>query len=156
MLFRSPAGDPLAPSQCGIAYALAITLFANPLVWMEMTGLDEASVKTAGEILCAYRPLQADILGGFVQPIGEEPDGMSWTGFQSTVTDQTGYLLILREWNEQDAHSFRLHGLREKKLALDPILGECPQNEIHTDDAGIVQLRLPSPHSFALYRYRTL
>ena len=152
-----PAGDPLAPAQCGVAFALAVTLFSNPLVWMEMTGLDKASVKTAGEIIRAYRPVQADILGGFVQPIGEEPDGMRWTGFQSTVTDQTGYLLVLREWNEQDAHPFRLHGLREKKIALEPILGACGQNEIHTDEAGTAVFSLPDgPHSFALYQYRVL
>ena len=146
--------DPLAPEKCGIAYALAVTLFANPLVWMEMTGLDEESAKTAGEMIRKYRPVQEDILGGYVQPVGQEPDGISWTGFQSSGKPGEGYLLILREWNEKPEHVYRLYGCSGQRLRLECILGNGGQTEVQVNGQGEAAFSLPAAHSFALYRYR--
>ena len=145
--------DPLAPAACGNAYALAITLFANPLVWMEMTHLSPENAAETRAMLQKYRPIQAEILGGCVQPIGQEPDGVSWTGFLSATNEKSGYLLLLREWTGHDAFDYRLPGLSLRRLSLQSLLGENSQREVKTDSEGVARFTLSKPHSFALYRY---
>ena len=52
-------------------------------------------------LLKKYQPLQLRFHQGVILPIGEEPSGRSWTGFQSTVSGTQGYLVVYREDNEQ-------------------------------------------------------
>ena len=80
-------GDPLAPAVCGMEYSFAVTMCANPLAWMELTGLNEAEAKVLERILPQYRQVQSDLLSGYVLPIGEEPDGTAWTGFSPVKTE---------------------------------------------------------------------
>ena len=145
--------DPLAPAACGQAYAFAATLFANPLFWMELTGLDEDAVETLRPMIKAYKQVQADILGGFVQPIGEEPDGTRWTGFQSMVDEKSGYVHIIRENNGEDSFAYRLHGIKNARLKLESVLGDGSQDTVSVNEKGEAVFTLNKPLSFALYRY---
>lgn len=146
-------GDPLSPSACGQEYAFALTTFASPLAWMELSVLDEEAVNTLHADIAAYRAVQADILAGHVLPIGREPDGTQWTGFQSVTDDESGYLLILREYNDDNIGEYTLWGQDEGVLTLEPVIGSGKQTEIEMREGKAVFV-LDKPHSFALYRYR--
>ncbi|WP_028611593.1 alpha-galactosidase [Paenibacillus harenae] len=149
-------GDVLSPSACGLEYAFAITMFANPLAWMEQTGLDEESVRILERIVPKYREVQSDILAGHVLPIGEEPNGTVWTGFQSITSEKSGYLLVIKERNSGNAHDYRLWSLKNKQLQLDCILGTSKQIKASTDDKGYAAFELDGQFTYALFRYTVI
>ncbi|AEI40302.1 alpha-galactosidase [Paenibacillus mucilaginosus] len=146
-------GDPLAPSACGMEYAFAITMFANPLAWMEQTGLDEASIAILGRMILRYREVQSDILAGHVLPIGDEPNGTVWTGFQSIRSVDTGYLLVIKEYNTDREQKYQLWNLRDKTLQLECILGSGRQEQIKVDHEGFAAFQLDGQFKYALYKY---
>lgn len=146
-------GDVLAPSACGMEYAFAITMFANPLAWMEQTGLDEESVGILGTIIPKYREVQSDILAGHVLPIGDEPNGTAWTGFQSITSDHTGYLLMIKEYNDDHEGSYKLWNLRNKTLHLESILGSSTQDSVDVGPEGHAAFQLNGKFTYALYKY---
>lgn len=146
-------GDPLAPVHWGQEMVFAISMFASPLAWMEMSVLDAQSRQMLKKAIAAYSNVQADILGGHVLPIGQEPDGFGWTGFQSVGTDGSGYLLILREKNEENSHRCQLWGKKDCKLLLEAILGYSGQQSVAMDHEGYAEFTLEQPFSYALYRY---
>ncbi len=145
--------DPLSPANCGMNYVFAASMFANPLAWMELTALNEKAVAELHSVVPTYRKIQADILEGYVQPIGNEPDGTQWTGFRSEKEDGSGYLLIIREINEADSFSYKLNGAENAVIKLESIFGDGKQTEIKTDANGSAIFELDKPHSYALYRY---
>jgi len=146
-------GDVLAPSACGIEYAFAVTMFANPLAWMELTNLDEESVKILQEVINVYRKYQPEILSGYILPIGQEPSGTSWTGFQSIIGDERGFLLIIREYNSNDNYNFKLWKVRDKKLRLHKLIGNGKDQEVYVDENGEVNLSLDGKFQYSLYSY---
>ncbi|MCH5685958.1 hypothetical protein LWM68_17930 [Niabella sp. W65] len=48
------------------------------------------------KVIKAYKKIQHDFHKGTILPIGDEPSGRSWTGFQS-IHKGYGYLLVFRE-----------------------------------------------------------
>lgn len=62
---------------------------------MEGTNLPEEAF-TLREHTEAYKKFQHDMHSGTILPIGDEPSGRSWTGFQSLKKDR-GYLIVYRE-----------------------------------------------------------
>ncbi len=148
--------DPLAPANWGQEAAFAVSMFASPLAWMEMSALAPSSREKLSEVIGRYRPLQAEILSGQILPIGNEPDGFSWTGLQSVLPDGEGYLLLFREYALRDSCALRLWGgLSGKTLLLEPVLGSCCMKETKADADGCVSFRLENTLQYALYRYKT-
>lgn len=158
--------DPLAPANCGFSYSLAAVLFANPLAWMELTGLSEESAATLKRMLSAYLPEMADIHAGRILPIGEEPCGVGFTGLQSVLNEQEGFLIVFREWNQEENFELKLWHTDAEKLNIQCLLRGSKENvwvssaqnqEVHTltrSVSGKYAFRLSEPLSFALYRYR--
>lgn len=145
--------DLLAPSVCGIEYSFAITMFANPLCWMEQTGLDMESVEIFNRIIPTYRKVQSDILSGHVVPVGEEPNGTTWTGFQSIKSSETGYILVIKERSIENEHSYKLSNLRGRTIKLESILGYGTQETVKADNEGRVTFQLDGHFKYALYKY---
>ncbi|WP_168120171.1 alpha-galactosidase [Paenibacillus sp. HB172176] len=103
--------DPLAPSACGQVYAFATVAFANPLAWMELSSLSDGQMNALTQAIHAWKPHHDRILAGHVLPIGEEPTGVGWTGFQSIADARSGYLLIMRELHPSEEFAMKLWGL---------------------------------------------
>ena len=103
---RYPTDDPLAPGRIPFDYCFAITMMAQPLAWFEATGLPEEAFDIA-PLIRTYRAHQERIHAGQIFPIGEEPSGTSWTGFQSLRGDE-GYLIVYREHNDRSEARLRL------------------------------------------------
>ncbi|OGO80599.1 MAG: hypothetical protein A2Y21_03105 [Clostridiales bacterium GWC2_40_7] len=145
--------DILAPVHCGIEYSFAVTMFANPLAWMELSALDSESAGMLGKVIPVYRKHQDDILSGYILPIGEEPSGTSWTGFQSIKDGEKGYIIIIKEYNDENLHSFKLWGLAGKKVKLEAILGQRHDKIISVNVQGRADFELNGKFQYCLYRY---
>lgn len=148
--------DPLAPACCGLEYSFAVTMFANPLAWMELTGLDKESADLLHDIIPAYQKIQGDILAGRILPVGEEPNGTKWTGFQSLRAEGEGYLLLIKEYNDMSSYSYTLWKERDKKLKLERLLGYGKQQEVETDQEGRAVFELAGKFTYVVYKYSAL
>lgn len=149
---RYAAGDPLAPANIPFDYQFALTMMAQPLAWMEGSELPDEAFEIA-PLVKTYRAHQAEIHSGTILPIGDEPSGASWTGFQSILNENSGYILVLREYNDTAEKAIELHGLSGNTIKCEKIVGhgETSPTTVAADGRAIFQL--PKPHTFVLYRY---
>ena len=99
-----------------------------------------------------YREHQLRIHAGRIFPIGEEPSGTGWTGFQS-LRDGQGYVLLLREHNDRLSDNLKLYSIVGRAAAFRCVLGQGADFEAVADAEGRVCFSLPGSHSFALYAY---
>jgi len=146
--------DLLAPSTVSFEYEFALTMMAQPLAWMEASGLPEKAFSIA-PVIKKYVALQEKVHAGQIFPIGEEPTGSSWTGFQSVQGDQ-GYLLIIRERNGQVRHAVQTWLPAGKKVKLQAELGQGKSSIAEVDNDGRVTFTLPAANNYALYHYQIL
>jgi alpha-galactosidase len=149
---RYDPADPFAPGRVPFDYAFAITMMAQPLAWFEGTGLPEEAFSVA-PLIAKYREHQHRIHSGTILPIGDEPCGTGWTGFQS-IRDDSGYLIVFREGNDAKEARVRTWLLPGQKVECRYLLGHGADFTAQTDGDGRVRFGLPQPFSFALYEYR--
>jgi alpha-galactosidase len=89
--------DILGPDNYDMDYAFACVMAAKPLVWMEMTGLNEEDTARLQKIAAVFKAYRDDFMD--VEPIGTCPTGYALTGFRITGK-KNDYLLLLRENTE--------------------------------------------------------
>ena len=145
--------DPYAPNNYDFSYLFAITMAGQPLAWMEANNLPEEGFEIA-PLIKKYRSIQHDFHKGVILPIGEEPSGRSWTGFQSITSPEEGYLLVYRENNDAKKYPLKTWIKGGNEIILEPILGAGKKTRERIESDGTITLTLPSPNSFALYRYK--
>ncbi|MEH3112202.1 alpha-galactosidase, partial [Pedobacter terrae] len=146
--------DPFAPSRYTFEYLFAITMAAQPLAWFEGTGLPKEALQL-GALITKYKKVQHDFHQGTILPIGEEPSGKSWTGFQSVQQD-SGYFIIFRE-NRPDGTATLETWLPEKvKIKLKPLLGKGKPMIQTTGRKGALKVALPAINDFVMYSYTIL
>lgn len=149
------ADDPFAPKHYSFDYLFAITMAAQPLAWMEASNLPDEAYSTA-RLIKDYRRVQHDFHRGVVLPIGQEPSGRSWTGFQSLTSPTEGYLLVYREANTQPRAWVQTWLAPGQTIALTPVAGQGSKAKAKTDADGRVSISLPKANSFVLYSYRII
>jgi alpha-galactosidase len=156
-IWRNPkkyTGDTLAPVNYTFEYIFAITMMAQPLAWLEATALPDKAF-LASSIIKKYKSMQPQIHAGFIFPIGDEPDGVKWTGFQS-INVNRGYFLVFREaGNEQKAvlKTWLQSGI---KVSLKPVLGPGKAFNATVDYNNGLHFELEKKNSFTLYEYSIL
>ena len=145
-------GDRFAPAGYDFGYLFAITMAGQPLAWMEASNLpDEAfSIKP---LVNAYRDVQHDFHSGVILPVGEEPSGRSWTGFQSIKNDREGYLLLYREDNDRRETMLETWLPGGMKVRLTPVLGNGRKMTVRTDSDGRIKACLDRKNSYVMYKY---
>lgn len=123
-------GDPLAPAEYSPDTLFASIMFANPLGWFENTGLSEGFIATTAPLVKVWRKHRDIIFKGTIIPVGQVPDGSSWTGFCS-VSDSmdSAYAVLFNERNPSADYTFILpakfnsteilHGRGEARVAGD-------------------------------------
>lgn len=102
------ADDPFVPSLYTMDYLFATVMLSNPLFWMEMQFLSESRKTELKSIMQAWRAHRAELARADVMPIGDMPDGRSFTGFYVSVDGKPAYLLAFREVNDRASHTFSL------------------------------------------------
>lgn len=150
---KYPSGDPFAPSRYGFDYLFAITMAGQPLAWMEASNLPDEAYGIA-PLIKAYREIQHEFHSGAILPVGQEPSGRSWTGFQSLLTDDEGFLLIYREDNDSTSAKIAAYLPAGRTVTLTPLLGEATKGKVKVEAGGLVGISIPKPNAFALYRYK--
>ncbi len=146
--------DPLAPGTVSFEYLFAITMMAQPLAWFEASNLPKEAFNIAPTVK-KYRELQQKIHQGQIFPIGEEPNGTTWTGFQSQ-NGNSGYVLVYREKNKLSKFSLSTLFKPGTKVAFKSILGIGKSFSAIASVKGTISFNLPTPNSYALYSYEIL
>lgn len=94
------ADDPLAPANYSPDALFASVMFSSPLGWFETSNLPKEYIASAASLVATWKRERTRLFQGEMQPIGNAPDGVAWTGFASTDADgKGGYLLVFREAN---------------------------------------------------------
>lgn len=150
---KYPANDAFAPQRYDFDYVFAIAMMGEPLAWMEATGLPQEAIPAIKPFVEKYKTVRNDIHRGFIFPIGEEPSGRSWTGFQSITSDHSGYFLVFREDNDSPTGLIHTWLPANLRIRLEPVCGSGTQTTAETDENGNICFTLPAKNSFALYRY---
>jgi hypothetical protein len=149
---RYAPGDPLAPAAVGLPYAFAVAMTAQPLAWMEVSGLTDA--QRAMPEVRAFRAIQKDLQSRRIFPIGAEPDGASWTGFQSLSSDgREGHLIVHREPLAPRRGTLSTHWPAGARVRLEPVMGAAKPTEVRVGPGGAVTLTLPKAGDFAVWRH---
>ena len=146
------ANDIFAPKNYSFDYLFAITMFAQPLAWFEGTGLPTEAFATS-KLIKTYLQHNTNIHAGQIFPIGNEPNGKSWTGLQSITNEQKGYLLVFRENTIDTKKAVKTWLPTGKKVKVELIAGQGKSFESQVLEEGNVIINLSEINSFALYRY---
>ena len=137
--------DPLAPSQYRPAYLFATVMFSSPLGWFETQNLPAAFVEDVAPVVRAWKAHRDDIFAGRIVPIGDAPDGTSWTGFVSVSHDAKHvYLLLFRELNDEPLRELTVPFILPGTLPVERLAGDGSA----TIEAGRVHCSLPASRSF--------
>lgn len=145
--------DPFAPASYRFSYIFATAMAGQPLAWMEASNLPEEAFSIAPEV-AAYREVMADFHAGLILPVGDEPSGMSWTGFQSISGDRkSGFMLVFREKNDSRKCLLKTWLPENAETDFVKITGDGQAFRAVTGKDGAVEFALPEKNSFALYRY---
>ena len=148
-------GDDLfAPNKYSFEYLFAITMAGQPLAWFEGSGLTKEGLSIKKSIN-TYKEIQHDFHSGVILPIGEEPSGRSWTGFQSIQKDK-GYFIFYRE-NTIKSVGFVKTWLEEGvKVQCTPILGTGKTTIKTIGREGSIDVELPNSNEFVMYKYKII
>lgn len=149
---KYPEGDIYAPSHIPFDFQFAITMVAQPLAWFEGSNLSDRGYEIA-PLIKQYLKVQTDLHSGQIFPIGDEPSGSSWTGFQSLLDDKSGYILVFRENNELLQKNIKTYLQASKSFKFQKVLGYGDDFEQKADKEGVVTFSLPGINQFVLYKY---
>ena len=149
---KYPDYIPFAPQKLPFDYNFAITMMSQPLAWFEGSNLPEEGYDIA-PLIKAYNEIQYDIHSGYIFPIGEEPSGRSWTGFQSIKSDNEGFILVFRELNETNSKLVKTWLPENAEVSFEKLLGEGHDFNAEVNEDGEVEFSLTDEHSFSLYKY---
>jgi hypothetical protein len=144
--------DPFGPANYSFDYLFAITMAAQPLAWFEGTGLPAEAMEVGVPVIKKYREIQTDLHSGSIFPIGDEPSGRSWTGFQS-VQEGKGYFIVFREANNDAKCEMKTWLAEGKTIKFTPVVGNGAPFTAKTGKNGAVTFGLPEKNSYALYAY---
>jgi alpha-galactosidase len=152
--------DLLAPKNYSIDYIFATTMVANPLMWMEMCNLSEEDKEVLAKVISVYKRERKAMYVCEVLPIGDMPDGASFTGFQLKLNDTEGYFLFFREHNSESEYEYRVHDVSSKALKCEVLYSNADVNKVHISSVVSASNRLtvglPEMRSFAFVKYRVV
>lgn len=100
--------DPLAPSAYPVETLFAIVMAASPLGWFEAQNLAPETVAAWKPLVAKWKAERDAMAACNVLPVGNRPDGLSWTGFVFTPREsgKPGYGLFFRELAQETCFAF--------------------------------------------------
>lgn len=146
-----PEGDPYAPYNYSFEYLAAISFAGQPLAWMEASNLPEEAF-FVGNVIRRYSEIAPEFHSGTILPIGDEPSGHSWTGFQSVVSDKEGFIIVFRE-DADRAGNVKTWLPEGKRVKMEPVLGSGARIRQRVGKDGEVRFKMKEKNSYTLYRY---
>lgn len=146
--------DVFAPNRYSFEYLFATTMAGQPLAWFEASGLPEEAL-TISDLIKDYKKNQHDFHSGVILPIGNEPSGTSWTGFQSLKKDN-GYFIFYRENTPKDTGLIKTWLDEGTKVKCIPVLGTGKKRTAIIGHDGTIEVQLPKINDFVMYRYEII
>lgn len=149
--------DPLAPVHYKADHLFAITMFARPMAWLEITGLSDEYATNLKKIITIYKQHDRQIHEGNILPIGEDPKGFSWTGFQSQKPgSKEGYIVIFRELNKDQSANFTLPLIKPGNYHFEHLSGNGKSFDKKISNNLGVQISLPEELNYGFYQYKLI
>lgn len=142
--------DPLAPGLYSPSYLYAITVFANPLMWFEISNLSDEYKRQMKHMIKLCRPIRKEIAQSNVYPIGEEPDGFSISGFISLYVKGNGYAIVFRGAGNNDSIDVQVP-LSDGQYKFELLAGKGNVSEKVND--GKITFSIPYKYKFSLYKF---
>lgn len=135
-------------------YLAAIPLMAAPLFWGEPSALSSASLNKIARVLSWHHQWQKVLPGASVFPIGGQPNGRNWTGFQalSAANPGIGFILVFRENAPNSKAELKLRA-PESKAGLKCVSHPQAAAEITSD--GVLISHIEGYNDFRFYFYET-
>lgn len=152
---KYPADDIFAPKNYSFDYLFAITMAAQPLVWLESVNLPDEAYDIASMVE-QYKKVQADFHRGTIMPIGDEPSGRSWTGFQSIISDNEGYLIVYRENTETSQFKIKTLFEGRKRIMCESVVGDVLKQSFDVDEFGNIVFEISNKNTCVMYKYEVI
>ena len=146
--------DIFAPTNYSFDYLFATTMAGQPLAWFEGGNLPQEAFQLK-PLIEKYKTIQYDFHQGTILPIGDEPSGKAWTGFQSLSQDE-GYFIFYREDNHSKKGYLKTWLHEGDVVNCFPIAGDGKAFSSAIQRGGIIEVELENTNSFALYRYKVV
>jgi hypothetical protein len=147
----------LTPFNCSWEYIAAVPMMAAPLCWLEPSSLPADVQDRVRGVLELHRAIAPDLMRGYTFPVGEEPSGHSWTGFDCVDPEDTarGILAVYREDTDDASVSLRLAGVDR---AGDTVRLRClshaePERSVGLDGEGGIPVAIDQRNDYRVYRY---
>jgi len=99
-----------------------------------------------------YRGFQHDFHQGIILPVGDMPDGRSWTGFQS-IREHQGYFIFFREYHPLQSYHVKTWLAPGTEIECVPLLGHGKAIKTIVDEKGTIEVFLPSMNDYVVYKY---
>ncbi len=138
--------ESFAPSEYDIQYLFATTMMANPLAFMELTGLAKEDIAPLASIISVWKEHRDALYNADVIPVGDEPNGTSFTGFYADCGDSCGYILAFRETCDKTQRSFAIPTITEQPTKITVLASNAPAKVTAAKRA--VHVRLGAKRSF--------
>ncbi len=118
-------GSPLCHGKYRPDALFATVMAASPLAWMELSDVSEKSIAALAPLVRTWKAERARWHGGVIHPVGNRPDGVSWTGFVSEAADgKGGYALLFRELAASEHYVLDLTPIfGNRQLKVDSVIG---------------------------------
>ena len=129
----------------------SITMAGQPLAWMEGTNLPQEALLLREQVE-KYRGFQHDFHQGIILPVGDMPDGRSWTGFQS-IREHQGYFIFFREYHPLQSYHVKTWLAPGTEIECVPLLGHGKAIKTIVDEKGTIEVFLPSMNDYVVYKY---
>lgn len=143
--------DMFAPANYSFEYLFATTMPGQPLAWFEGSSLPKEALNIS-KLIKAYKKVQHDFHTGTILPIGDEPSGKSWTGFQSIKGDE-GYFMFFREHNPNPVGIIETWLPEKTRVKCTPVLGNGKAMTKTVGHKGSLSIELPDVNDFVMYKY---
>ena len=117
-------------------------------------GFRTRRLKSSRRLLPSIKKVAHKFHSGAILPIGDEPDGRAWTGFQSISSADSGFVIVYREMNKSTAGKLKTYFDAGAKVKFEPVLGDAKAFDTTVDVDGRVEFSLPRENSFGMWRYR--
>lgn len=141
--------DPLAPHRYSSDYLFASVMLTSPLGWFEASCLDEAFIASVSPLVEKWKRRRDRLFTGDITPIGQSPDGTSWTGF--AVTHDAGAdLIVFRELNDRPAFEFDVPMLDGREISATLVHGDGSARVKN----GIAAVEIAEPLRFGWFELR--
>lgn len=142
--------DFLAPANYTEDYCFAIAMFACPLLWTEMSNLEKEDSEALTKVAKVHKKIKKDMANLVVKPIGNEPDGLVFSGFTALDENGKGYALLFRDCTAKTTHTFKK--VLGKDASIEPMYSnfDCSAECINGD----IRFKAPTKRSFILVKVK--